>query len=449
MGLVLGGDKLALLLIFLGGFLTAAALLQFARKLMPVEWALAAVITFLMTPMVFWQISTAGSPDIWMGFYALLAVLAMGQMSEAGNRGWLVLASLYAGAGASVKYTGWIVPIVVVLIVLWWTKSFRWTAYCSVAALVAGGFPLLRNFVWTGDPFFPFLNRWIGKMAMNRQAMELLREDVHSRGFSTQPLHIFYFLTTMVLRGETYGLGHYFGPIVLAFLPLLFFFKWKSRLAQVAFVLWISMLFANALTTQMARFLLPAYPLALALAMAGAAATSRRGGNYIRAGCVATLAVFSLFCMASDVLYARDFVRVAVGLENKQAFLERMAPEYQAAEFANSALAQRDGKIFVYVRHMYYLRVPYVNGDPGTSWLVNPDLLTSPQMLLEFFREQDIRWVMKTDRYPPELARVFEESEKDGMLIPETRGEILKFSGSSRLLNDRQKDPVVLLRVAP
>ena len=79
LGLVLGGDRLALLLIFFGGCLTAAALFQMARKWMPVEWALAAALTFLMTPMVFWQISTAGSPDIWMGFYTVLAALAVGQ----------------------------------------------------------------------------------------------------------------------------------------------------------------------------------------------------------------------------------------------------------------------------------------------------------------------------------------------------------------------------------
>jgi len=64
LGLVLGGAKLSLLLIFMSGCLTAAALLQLARRLMPVEWALSAVLAFLMAPMVFWQIGTAGSPDI-------------------------------------------------------------------------------------------------------------------------------------------------------------------------------------------------------------------------------------------------------------------------------------------------------------------------------------------------------------------------------------------------
>ncbi|MGH9678637.1 MAG: DUF1420 family protein, partial [Candidatus Acidiferrales bacterium] len=147
LGLALGGDRLALLLIYLSGCLTAAALLQFARRLMPVEWALSAVLTFFMAPMVFWQISTAGSPDIWMGFYVLLATLATAEIAGSFSAGlhvkpgpvpaglqvkpgpvpaglrvkpgpvpaglplktadtsWIVLAGVYAGAAGGIKST--------------------------------------------------------------------------------------------------------------------------------------------------------------------------------------------------------------------------------------------------------------------------------------------------------------------------------------------------------
>jgi 4-amino-4-deoxy-L-arabinose transferase-like glycosyltransferase len=448
LGLVLGGDRLALLLIFFGGCLTAVALFQMARKWMPPEWSLAAALTFLMTPMVFWQISTAGSPDIWMGFYAVMAALAVGQAEGASTRRWLILASVYAGAGASIKYTGWILPAVIVLCVLWMTKSLLWAALCSAAALATGVFPLLRNFLWTGDPFFPFLSRWMGKVPVNEFGLEAIQADVHSHAFSTQPLHILYFLAAMTVRGADYGLGHYFGPVLLAFLPLAFFCNWRSRLVRVAAALCVSMLFANALTTQMARFLLPAYPLALALVIFGAAVASREGGAFVRFGCAATLALFGLFCVTSDTLYAKDFLSVAVGLESKAAFLNRMAPDYQAAAFVNSALAQRTGKALIFFRHSYYLRVPYENGDPGESWGMNPAVLTNPQALLAFLKEQNIAWVVKSPEYPDPLAKVFEECEKEGLLVPEARTETETLSGSSRVYNIRLKLPVVLMRVA-
>jgi hypothetical protein len=448
LGLVLGGDRLGLLLIFFGGCLTAAALFQMARKWMTPEWALAAALTFLMTPMVFWQISTAGSPDIWMGFYAVLAALAVGQAEGASTRRWLILASVYAGAGASIKYTGWILPAVIVLCSLWVTRSFLWAAACSAAALATGVFPLLRNFLWTGDPFFPFLSRWMGKVAVNQFALESIQADVHSHAFSTQPLHVLYFLAAITVRGTDFGLGQYFGPVVLAFLPLLFFCNWRARLVWAATALWVGMLLANALTTQMARFLLPAYPLALALVLYGAAAASREGGAFVRFGCAATLALFGLFCLASDTLYAKDFLPVSVGLESKVAFLNRMAPDYQAATFVNSALTQRTGKALIFFRHSYYMRVVYEDGDPGESWMMNPAVLANPQSLLAFLKEQDIGWIVKSPEYPEPLAKVFEECEKEGLLIPEEQTETETLTGSSRIYNMRMAVPIILLRVA-
>jgi hypothetical protein len=74
--------------------------------------------------------------------------------------------------------------------------------------------------------------------------------------------------------------------------------------------------------------------------------------------------------------------------------------------------------------------------------------LTSPQALLAFLKEHDIRWVVKAPGYPEALAAVFEESEMEGILVPETRADILVFAGNSRLLNNRQKSELILLRVA-
>jgi hypothetical protein len=448
LGLVLGGDRLALQLIFFAGCLTATALLQLARRLMPPEWALGAVLIFVMTPMVFWQISTAGSPDIWMGFYAVLPILAVEQMLQPAQRRWLIVAGACAGAGAGIKYTGWILPAALVLCVLWLTRSILWAALGGATAAAMGALPAARNFVWTGDPFFPFLHRWLGKIAINTYGMAALQADVHSRVFSTQPLHLLYFPALMVLRGADYGVGHYFGPVVLSFAPLLFFCDWKSRLTRIAALFWLAILLANALTTQMARFLLPAYPLALALVLAGALAASRKPGAMLRLCCLVTLAVYGIFCLCADSLYAREFLPVALGRESKEAFLNRMAPDYQAAAFLNSALAGRSGTALVFLWHTYYLRVPYEMGDPAASWTANPADLTTPQALQAFLKQQGIAWVVKSPEYPEPLGALFEECEKEGLLIPEAQTETQTLYGSSRTYNLRAKVPVVILRVA-
>jgi hypothetical protein len=79
---------------------------------------------------------------------------------------------------------------------------------------------------------------------------------------------------------------------------------------------------------------------------------------------------------------------------------------------------------------------------------MDPDRLTTPELLLAFLKEQNVHWVVKTSSYPEELAGVFEECEKEGKLIPEARTEVLDIYGSSRMFSEREKTEVVLLRVA-
>jgi hypothetical protein len=447
LGLALGSDRISLMLIFLGGCGTAVALFQLARRWMPANWALAAMLTFVATPLVFWQITTAGTPDIWMAFYILLAVMAAGQTDVRKNDRWLVLASFYSGAAAGMKYTGWIIPFVVILCVLWLSRSIWWTALCSLAALASGALPQLRNLAWTGDPFFPFLGRWIGRVATNPYGLQSLHDTLGTATISRDPLHLLWYSVAMVLQGSNPSLGNYFGPVVLSFIPLLLFCKWRTRGVWISGVLWFSMFLSVALTSQQSRYLLPAYPLALALVFSCAAVAFANGPRAMRYGCTVTLVVFGLFSLALDAGYSKDFLPVALGLESKEAFLDRMAPDHQAAKFVNTALEYREEKAMVFFRHLYYIRVPYMNGDPATSWAVSPDRLTSPQMLLEFLHKQDVRWVVKAPGYPPAMTAVFEECERQGSLVPEMGTEIENLSGISRVFSSRIKVPVVLMRV--
>src|SRR5271168_2574919 len=68
MGLALGSSQLAMGLMFLGGFLTAAACACLVNRWTSGVWKWIAVLVFLVTPVVFWQISAAGAPDLWMDF---------------------------------------------------------------------------------------------------------------------------------------------------------------------------------------------------------------------------------------------------------------------------------------------------------------------------------------------------------------------------------------------
>ena len=103
----------------------------------------------------------------------------------------------------------------------------------------------------------------------------------------------------------------------------------------------------------------------------------------------------------------------------------------------------------VFFRHLYYLRVPYINGDPATSWVMNPQRLQTPDSLLQLLNQLDVKWVVKTPGYPPAIAAAFEDLERRDKLIPVLSGEVMDFSGSRRLEQRKSAIRVTVLAVAP
>jgi hypothetical protein len=447
LGMALGSDSISMGLLYTGGVMAAAALFVLIRKLGSSEkWAWVAVLAFILTPMVYWQMSTSGSPDIWMAFYTTLVVLAAARGVESGRRHWWCLAGTFAGAVAGLKYTGWIVPLALLACCFLALRSWKWAAWCGVFCLPTGILPLVRNALWTGDPFFPFLTHWLTPAKVNAYALEAILKDTHAAACDRSLVGMIRYPFLLALGGKyDLGVGQYFGPLVLAFAPLLILAFRKGFLARAAAGIWAAVFLSNVLTSQMARFLLLAYPLALALVFTGMAEVFRREWRLVRVGCHGTLLVFLLFGLSSEVLYARDFLPVVAGVEKQDAFLMRMASDYSAAAFINRSVGGR-GKVMVFFRHLYYLRPPFIDGNPASSWLMDPDRIRDPQKLLSLLRHQNVRWVAKAPDYPKPLAGAFQTLEDEGKLRPVFSADVSTFT-NFRIYDERVPVRVVILAV--
>ena len=456
LGFAFGNDRISLGLIYLGGVLAAAALFAMSRLLMPTIWAWVSVLIFLATPLVYWQMTTSGSPDIWTAFFVTLSALAAVQctdenQSASGSSGrWLILAGFYSGAAAGVKYTAWVVPAALVLYILVARRSFKYAFLSGLASLFAGIWPLARNWVWTGDPVFPFLTRLLTPSRVNSYCLSWIVAETGAARAARDLPHLLAFPFAMILSGASRGFGHYFGPLVLLFSPLLFFIPWRKPLVQIAMTFWLVIFLSNLFSSQMGRFLLPAYGLGLALTLAGVAVVSARGFRIAGCACVASILIFLGFAGVSDALYARDFLPAVFGRESERAFLERMAPDYRTAEFINQKLgsnAVAGGKVMVFFRHLYYIRVPFVDGSPEYSWEMDPAIYSDPERLLGHLADMHVQWVVRSPGYPAILEAPFSQLEAEGKLTPVASTEVENLTGTGRMFGRRQKFDVVLLRV--
>ncbi len=434
-GLALGSERLGLALLFLGGVLAAAAGACLAREWVSRRVAWLVALTFLLTPVVFWQMTSAGAPDLWMAFFAVVAVFCIGRMDTGSSVARALICGFLAGAIAGAKYSGCILAVVFLGYVAWQARSPRRTLWFIAGALGAGIWPYARNWMWTGDPVFPFAMRWLHPQGVNAFALQALRADAgveaHRSFWQLAKFPFFAAIDALHL-----GFWQFFGPLCLMFLPFFLFLVRRTPAWRATAVLWIAGSLGIGLSSGMTRFLLPLFPIALAAAFAGAAALWNVGGRASRAFVALSIGGFLIFGFGGMLVYTRSAVAAAVGAIEREDYLAQRVPNYELSSFVNQALAEEhsDQRVLIFFRHLYYVRVPYVYGEPTGSWSVG------------FFREQRIAWVLRAPEYPKKLAPALLELESENVLAPFAEREVSDFDGN-RLQGQRKIFRATLLAV--
>lgn len=453
LGMVLGDASTGLYLCYLGGVLSVLATYAIARRFMPVNWALLTAALLLVSPITFWQMSVAGAPDMWTTLYTVLAVLMLLNWSDQRDDGSLSLCGFLAGLAASSKYTGWAVPLVASPFVIFLSpRSAKGLGKAlllfALPVLVAGSWRYVLNYVWTGDPVFPFLARLLAAKDFNAFTYEKMVTGTRSSGFTLTPWRFVTYPFLLTVEGRTVGVGHYFGPIILTLAPLTLVSAFTGKL-RIVWLFCLGFFVTNWLTSQVGRFLLPVFPLALVLSVHALWWLTRKPGLRIAlTGARAAVGAFLCFGVGANALYARDFLPVVVGKESREAFLTRMAPDYEIAEYVNEVIAGQPGTVMVFFRHTYYLAVPFVHGDPRISWLMTREKTETSDSLHQLLEELGVRWVIETGPYPFWLESSFRDLERRGLLTEGPSIDVENFIGN-RIYGRRGPARVVIRRVEP
>lgn len=226
--MLLRGDIAAQLLHTVYAFLLAGLVYVTATRLFKLSSGWWAVLLLFSMPMIV----TLGSwtyNDLALAFYQLAsmyAIIVYAADSES-KGGWLILSGLCAGFAMSLKYTSFITPLVVVGLIVWfdgWQSRrvgrmlINLTVFAVAAWLVAGAW-YVRNWLFTGNPVYPFLYGVFGG-----QFWDSFRAEWYAAagtGIGVDPLTLLGlpWLLTMGFRDMNYWDGRT-GPILLIFLPL-------------------------------------------------------------------------------------------------------------------------------------------------------------------------------------------------------------------------------------
>lgn len=237
-------------------------------------------------------------------------------MQEESNAKLLSLLGLLAGFCYSIKYTGWIaMPYAAIAL-----RRRRMMPFVSSAAAVALPWAI-RNWIWVGNPFAPLLTKWFPNPFYSADLEAAYLSDLrHVEGFH----HWWEWPLDLTIYGAK--LPGFLGPVfLLAPLALL-----SLRLPQGRKLLAASVVFSLPFALNpAARFLVPGLPflaLAMGLAMQNSPAVLPALAAFHTV--LAIPAVMPVYCADWAWRIRSMPVRVALGLDPGDSYLQRFIPDY-------------------------------------------------------------------------------------------------------------------------
>jgi len=299
--------------------LAACALLAFGwvRKVSrDADMGVLAGAMILTTPLLAMNVWSTQLEGI-LCFFLLLFLYLSSEALSRGDAGTALAAGLMAGMSLSVKYTSVLGVGAGVLALLLFSGrrgTFRSWTLMALATLPPVLPWILKNAVFTGNPFFPYLMDWFaGRRLPEAGYVRLLAEqrEIHADSLST-----WLTLPWRLVMSEPVG------PMLLGLVPVVLLFRWRGRVSRT--LAWtVILFFASALVvTHHMRFLAAGFvvfDVMVAMVLASSAPWVRRGVGW--AAVIA--AAMGLLTLANISRHYYSCGGVWQGRETRSAYLER------------------------------------------------------------------------------------------------------------------------------
>ncbi len=148
---------------------------------------------------------------------------------------FLPLSALFAGLAMGLKYTSFVTPVTIGLLILWsaarrgrYREAVLNFALFSAVALIVAAPWYLKNYLFTGNPVYPFLYGLFGGQFWDEFRAEAYAAAGSGIGFKPTTLLALPWLLTLGVRDANYWDGRT-GPLLLLFLPLVVGFGLARR----------------------------------------------------------------------------------------------------------------------------------------------------------------------------------------------------------------------------
>lgn len=346
--LALGSERAAQIMHFGWGTFSALLLWCWAVKTWNVEVGRKTLLLLAAIPSLPMLASWAYA-DLALTFYAIAALYTLTFFESTKSPAWLRAAGIMTGLAMAVKYTSFTVPLTCGLLILFWrrksfSQAFVYAAQFSAVTLLIAASWYVRNAIFMGNPFYPFM--------FGGRYWDAFRAAWYSgagTGIGWNALQIFSLPLNIILgvQDQNFYDGR-IGPLFLILSPFaLWILLSRSRqdsdrglslqaiglFSAVTFVAWTFGVINSSHLWQ-ARLLLPglipfAIPTALGWDALNLFDSSKFRISFFSNVIIAVVIALTVFDNASFMLQ-RNPLAVAFGAQSRAGYIARVNPSYAA-----------------------------------------------------------------------------------------------------------------------
>jgi hypothetical protein len=411
-GLLLGGDIVAKGIHFAMAVFILIAMYQFTRRFIPnALFIFLPLLVFYSIPSVFINSHMAYN-DLTLAFYIFLSVYAFLNWFSSKQVQWLVVFGVFTGLSAATKYSALLLPFMGWLAILCVFRhreidnrqALRFLGLYALSALVVGSPFYIKNWVLTGNPLYPFLYPIFGgtgwDMALSRQYDLFLKNLGMGRGlldYLLLPWNV-----SFHAKMNSPAFDGILGPLFILTLPFAIWIRNTPAALKIAMVYCgITFLFWTASVHQI-RYLIPTFP--FFSIMVGYILGYFRSQRLVFSLLLILIAAgvgFNGYHIFKD-LQVISPLKVVMGRENRNDFIDRMIPAYGMFRYVNSHLPENSKIFFIYMKNPGYLcDRPYYSDSVMESHTIEKILsgATTPEEVYEKLKNRGFTNILYDIRY--------------------------------------------------
>ncbi len=343
--MVLGSDTATHFIHFIWFLLTISLLSHWMQQLWDNSTTWNAILILLTMPSLLW-LATWAYTDYTLTFTGIATLYSLWRWKIVQDKKWILISGIMAGIAMSVKYTGFIVPLVGVMIVIYWDREFlqrlEKVVYFSSASIMVASTWYIRNWIWMNNPIYPFV---FGGYGWDSFLTRALADQGSGIGYDIRQL-LALPLTAILGTHDMNFFDGRIGPFFLILSPLALWVFWKAHqedvlrkqalqaigiFSLIGIVVWTLGVINSAHLLQ-TRLLIPiliplVIPLSIGMSQLHGLDTRYFRISFVVRSMIIITVLVNLLNFSLQTL-ARNPVAVAIGIVSREAYMEKRQPGY-------------------------------------------------------------------------------------------------------------------------